>query len=128
MLFWLSWQGFDIKMSCSQIELPYSALKCLKTCPKPRQLEVGCAKSLDFTIKNRFFAGHFSIWSVRVRLMRLVPKVDFFQVLLDGVEPNLPNPPWKLGFRKIGLSPRFFHINFPRSSILMFSNFPRSSQ
>ena len=36
MLFWFSWPGFDIKMSCGQIELPNSALKCLKTGSKPR--------------------------------------------------------------------------------------------
>ena len=113
----LSRHLLNMEMSCSQIELPYSALKCLKTCPKPRQLEVGCTKSLDFTLKNRYFAGQFWIWSLRAPLMRLVPKVDFFQVLLDRVEPNLPNPPWKLGYRKKGLSPSFFQMNFPRSSI-----------
>ena len=63
MLFWLSLQRFDIKMSCSQVELPNSALECLKNGPKPRYLEVGCAKSLDFTMKNRYFPGRFSIWS-----------------------------------------------------------------
>ena len=79
-------------------------------------------------MKNRYFAGQFWIWSLRAPLMRLVPKVDFFQVLLDGVDSNLPNLPWKLGYKKNELSPSFFHVNFPRSSILMFSNFPRSSQ
>ena len=127
MLFWLFWQGFDIRMSCSQIELPNSALKCLKTGPKPRQLEVWCAKSLDFTMKNRYFVGHFSIWYPRVPLMRLVPKVAFFQVLLEGLESKLPQTAAEAGYRKMWFSTDFFKSTSLDHHSLMFSNFPRSS-
>ena len=98
-----------MEMSCSQIELPISALKCFITGPKPRQLEVGCAKSLDFTMKNRYFVGHFSIWYPRVPLMRLVPKVAFFQVLLEGLESKLPQ---KQDIEKCGF-PQIFSNQLP---------------
>ena len=114
----------DMEMSCSQIELPNSALKCLKNGPEPRWLEVGCAKSLDFTMKNRYFAGHFSIWFPRVPLMRLVPKVDFFQVLLEGLEYKLPETARKIGYRKMWFSTDFFKSTSLAHHSLMFSNFP----
>ena len=43
-----------MKISCSQIDLPNLGLKCLKMGPKPRQLEVGGSKSLDFTNKKNY--------------------------------------------------------------------------
>ena len=51
-----------MEISCSQIDLPNLGLKCLKMGSKPRQLEVGGSKSLDFTIKKSYIADPFSWW------------------------------------------------------------------
>ena len=61
-LFWLSRQVFNMKISCSQMDLPNLGLKCLKMGPKPRQLEVGGSKSIDFTIKKSYIVDPFSWW------------------------------------------------------------------
>ena len=78
-------------------------------------------------MKNRYFPGHFSIWYPRVPLMRLVPKVAFFQVLLEGLESKLPQTAAEAGYRKMWFSTDFFKSTSLAHHSLMFSNFPRSS-
>ena len=96
-----------MEIGCSQIELSNSAVKCLKTGHKPRQLEVDGSKSQDFTIKKRDFASHFSLLPPCAPLMRLVPKAGIFYVCLVGVEPKLPYVARATGYRRIEKSLSF---------------------
>ena len=89
-----------MEISCSQIELSNSAVKCLKIGLKPRHLEVDGSKSQDFTIKKRDFGSHFSVLPPRAPLIRPVPKAGIFQVCLARVEPKLPYVARATGYRR----------------------------